>query len=102
MYNLCLEKGETMTQYADKVAHQRKLNKLEKWRKGIKYIMSVRKTPGGVIEHTTVYNDDSQLIEYLRSKRKPDFKESPHQDDELIQEMEAQEHEAQRKLFQSI
>ena len=88
-----------MTQHADKVAHQRKLLKLEEWRKKVKYILSESKTPGGVIEHKTVYNDDSELIEYLRSKKQNKIIESPHTDEELLYLMECAEHDFQRKLF---
>ena len=88
-----------MTQHADKVAHQRKLLKLEEWRKGVKYILSESKTPGGVIEHKTVYNDDSELIEYLRSKKQPKVIPSPHTDEELLYLMECAEHDFQRRLF---
>ena len=88
-----------MTQYADKVEHQRKLSKLEEWRKKIKYIISECKTPGGVIKHRTVYNDDSELIEYLRSKRKNKIIESPHTEEELLCLMGCEKHDWQRKLF---
>ena len=73
-----------MTEHTDKVKKHKKLIELENWRKKVKYILGERKTPGGVIVHTTVYNDDSKDIEYLRSKRKPKHIPSPHEDADLI------------------
>lgn len=88
-----------MTQHADKVAHQRKLLKLEEWRKGVKYILSECRTAGGVIEHKTVYNDDSEVIEYLRSKKKTKIIESPHTTEDLLYMMECADHDFERRLF---
>lgn len=88
-----------MTQHADKVEQQRKLLKLEEWRKGVKYIHSESKTPGGIIEHKTVYNDGSELIEYLRSKKKSKVIPSPYTDEELLYMMKSAEHDFQRRLF---
>ena len=45
-----------MTEHTAKIQKHKKLLELEDWRKKVKYILGERKTPGGVIVHTTVYN----------------------------------------------
>tara|TARA_R110000764_G_scaffold27041_2_gene64231 strand:- start:941 stop:1153 length:213 start_codon:yes stop_codon:yes gene_type:complete len=42
---------------------------------------------GQDVKHTTIYNDDSQLIEYLKTDRKTETIPSPHSDDELVDVM---------------
>jgi hypothetical protein len=90
-----------MTEHTHKVIRQDKLNRLAKWRKGIKYTLGEKKSnaPGSVVVHRTVYKDDSEKIEYLRSKKKDEFIPSPYTDDELIDEMEKENHEGHRILF---
>ena len=89
-----------MTQHTHKVIHQSKLIKLAKWRKGIKYMLGECKTPGGVLTHRTVYKDDSEKIEYFRSKKKNKTIPSPHSNDYLINQMERESYEEHRKLFE--
>ena len=80
-----------MTEHTAKIQKHKKLLELEDWRKKVKYILGERKTPGGVIVHTTVYNDDSKDIEYLRSKRKPKHIPSPHKDADLLTNFKGEE-----------
>jgi hypothetical protein len=42
---------------------------------------------GKDVMHTTIYNDDSQNIEYLKSDRKTEITPSPHSIDELVKMM---------------
>ncbi len=90
-----------MTEHTHKVIKQDKLNRLAKWRKGIKYVLGEKKSkkPGGVVVHRTVYKDDSEKIEYLRSKKKDEFIPSPYTDEELIYDMERESHDEHRILF---
>ena len=100
MYINCKKVGENMTQHTEKVIRQDKLNKLAEWRKGIKYIIGERKKKGSVVVvHQTIYKDDIESIEYLKSKRKTKFIPSPHSDDDLIYEMEREDYDKHRSLF---
>ena len=47
-----------MTEHTHKVIRQDKINRLAKWRKGIKYTLGEKKSnaPGSVVVHRTVYN----------------------------------------------
>ena len=83
-----------MTEHTDKVKKHKKLLELENWRKKVKCIIGECKTPGGVITHTTIYNDDSKDIEYLRSKRKPKHIPSPHKDADLLHNFKGEEDES--------
>ena len=76
-----------MTQHIKKVEKQRRSNRLAVWRKGIKFILGERIDEGADVKHLTIYNDDSQTIEYLKSDRKTDVTPSPHATDELIDMM---------------
>ncbi len=76
-----------MTQHTDKVDQVRRRNRLDTWRKGIKLSMGESIDNGQDVRHTTIYNDDSQLIEYLKTDRKNETIPSPHSDDELVDVM---------------
>ena len=76
-----------MTQHTDKVDQVRRRNRLDTWRKGIKFSMGESIDNGQDVKHTTIYNDDSQLIEYLKTDRKTETIPSPHSDDELVDVM---------------
>lgn len=76
-----------MTQHTDKVDQVRRRNRLDSWRKGIKFSMGESIDNGQDVKHTTIYNDDSQLIEYLKTDRKTETIPSPHSDDELVDVM---------------
>ena len=73
-----------MTQHTDKVDQVRRRNRLDSWRKGVKFSMGESIDNGQDVKHTTIYNDDSQLIEYLKTDRKTETIPSPHSDDELV------------------
>jgi hypothetical protein len=73
-----------MTQHTDKVDQVRRRNRLDTWRKGVKFSMGESIDNGQDVKHTTIYNDDSQLIEYLKTDRKTETMPSPHSDDELV------------------
>jgi len=73
-----------MTQHTDKVDQVRRRNRLDSWRKGVKFSMGESIDNGQDVKHTTIYNDDSQLIEYLKTDRKTETMPSPHSDDELV------------------
>ena len=76
-----------MTQHKEKVEQVRRSNRLAVWRKGIKFILGERIDEGADVKHLTIYNDDSQTIEYLKSDRKTEVTPSPHTTDELIDMM---------------
>jgi len=76
-----------MTQHTDKVDQVRRRNRLDAWRKGVKFSMGESIDNGQDVKHTTIYNDDSQLIEYLKTDRKTETIPSPHSDDELVDVM---------------
>ena len=73
-----------MTQHTDKVDQVRRRNRLDTWRKGVKFSMGESIDNGQDVKHTTIYNDDSQLIEYLKTDRKTETMPSPHSDDALV------------------
>ena len=81
MYN---HQERAMTQYKDEVEKQRRSNRLAVWRKGIKMSYGLAIDNGKDVEHTTIYNDDSQTIEYLKSDRKTETIPSPHSEDDLV------------------
>ena len=76
-----------MTQYKDEVEKVRRSNRLAIWRKGIKLIYGERINEGADVKHLTIYNDDSQTVEYLKSDRKTEITPSPHSEYELIDMM---------------
>ena len=84
VYINCREIGETMTQHTEKVEQVRRRNRLDNWRKVIKFSLGETINNGEDVKHTTVYNDDSQTIEYLKSDRKTETIPSPHSDDDLV------------------
>ena len=53
-----------MTQHTEKVEQVRRRNRLNVWRKGIKFSLGQAIDNGKDVEHTTIYNDDSKTIEY--------------------------------------
>ena len=87
-----------MTQYKDKVDQQRKLNRLEEWRKGIKMLLHERKSEDKPWKTSITYKDDSELIEWSNTNHKQRIA-SPHTKEELLDMMQVEEHEQQRKLF---
>ena len=76
-----------MTQHADKVEQVRRRNRLDAWRKGVKFSLGQAIDGGEDVMHTTIYNDDGQTIEYLKSDRKTEITPSPHSIDELVDMM---------------
>ena len=76
-----------MTQHIEKVEKQRRSNRLAVWRKGVKFSLGQAIDEGADVEHLTIYNDDSQTTEYLKSDRKTEVTSSPHTTDELIDMM---------------
>ena len=76
-----------MTEHTQKVEQVRRRNRLDNWRKGIKFSLGETINNGEDVKHTTIYNDDSQLIEYLKTDRKNETIPSPHSDDELVDVM---------------
>ena len=88
-----------MTQHIEKVEKQRRSNRLAVWRKGIKFILGERIDEGADVKHLTIYNDDSQTIEYLKSDRKTDVTPSPHTTDELIDMMLGNENATAEKMI---
>jgi len=87
-----------MTQYKDKVEYQRKLIRLEEWRKNIKEILHERKSKDKPWKLHITYKDDSELIEWSNTNHKQRIA-SPHTTEELLDMMQVEEHEQQRKLF---
>ena len=87
-----------MTQYKDKVELQRKLIRLEKWRQDIKMILHERKSEDKPWKTQIIYKDDSELIEWSNTNHKQKIA-SPHTTKELLDMMQIDEHEQQRKLF---
>jgi len=73
-----------MTQHTEKVEQVRRRNRLDNWRKGIKFSLGEAINNGADVKHTTIYNDGSQTIEYLKSDRKTETIPSPHSHDELV------------------
>ena len=73
-----------MTQHTEKVEQVRRRNRLDNWRKGIKFSLGEAINNGEDVKHTTVYKDDSQTIEYLKSDRKTETIPSSHSDDDLV------------------
>ena len=88
-----------MTQHIEKVEKQLRSNRLAVWRKGIKFILGERIDEGADVKHLTIYNDDSQTIEYLKSDRKTDVTPSPHTIDELIDMMLGSENATAEKMI---
>ena len=76
-----------MTQHIEKVEKQRRSNRLAVWRKGVKFMLGERIDEGADVKHLTIYNDDSQTTEYLKSDRKTEIIPSPHSQDELVDMM---------------
>ena len=87
-----------MTQYKDKVDQQRKLNRLEEWRKGIKMLLHERKSEDKPWKTQIIYKDDSELIQWSNTNHEQKIP-SPHTTEDLIDMMQVEEHEQQRKLF---
>ena len=76
-----------MTQHTEKVEQVRRSNRLAVWRKGVKFMLGQAIDEGADVKHLTIYNDDSQTIEYLKSDRKTEITPSPHSINELIDMM---------------
>ena len=54
---------------------------------------------GADVKHLTVYNDDSQTIEYLKSDRKTENIPSPHSINELIDMMMGEENKTAEAMI---
>jgi hypothetical protein len=91
-----------MTQHADKVEQVRRRNRLGAWRKGIKFMLGQAIDGGKDVMHTTIYNDDSQTIEYLKSDRKTEITLSPHSIDELVDMMMGSENAVAEAIIRKI
>ena len=76
-----------MTQHTEKVEQIRRRNRLDAWRKGVKFSLGQAIDGGKDVIHTTIYNDDGQTIVYLKSDRKTETTPSPHSIDELVDMM---------------
>ena len=76
-----------MTEHTHKVEQVRRRNRLDNWRKGVKFMLGQAIDDGKDVEHTTIYNDDSKTIEYLKSDRKTEIIPSPHETNELVDMM---------------
>jgi|TARA_R110000823_G_scaffold102057_7_gene218929 hypothetical protein len=87
-----------MTEYKDKVKHQGKLIRLETWRKGIKMILDEKIHDDMPWKMRIVFNDDSETLEWSNTNHKQ-YTPCPHSEEDLIDMMENDEHEYQRKLF---
>jgi len=87
-----------MTEYKDKVKHQGKLIRLETWRKGIKMILDEKIHDDMPWKMRIVFNDDSETLEWSNTNHKQ-YTPCPHSEKDLIDMMENDEHEHQRKLF---
>ena len=88
-----------MTQHTDKVEQVRRRNRLDAWRKGVKFMLGERIDEGADVKHLTVYNDDSQTIEYLKSDRKTENIPSPHSINELIDMMMGEENKTAEAMI---
>jgi len=76
-----------MTQHTEKVEQVRRRNRLNVWRKGIKFTLGQAIDNGKDVEHLTIFNDDSTALEYLKTDRKTEVTSSPHSHDQLIDMM---------------
>ena len=54
---------------------------------------------GTDVEHLTIYNDDSQTTEYLKSDRKTENIPSPHSINELIDMMMGEENKTAEAMI---
>ena len=88
-----------MTQHADKVEQVRRRNRLDAWRKGVKFSLGQAIDEGADVEHLTIYNDDSQTTEYLKSDRKTEIIPSPHSINELIDMMMGEENKTAEAMI---
>ena len=88
-----------MTQHADKVEQVRRRNRLDAWRKGVKFSLGQAIDEGADVEHLTIYNDDSQTTEYLKSDRKTEIIPSPHSQDELVDMMMGDENKTAEAMI---
>ena len=88
-----------MTQHTDKVDQVRRRNRLDSWRKGVKFSMGESIDNGQDVKHTTIYNDDSQTTEYLKSDRKTEIIPSPHSQDELVDMMMGDENKTAEAMI---
>ena len=88
-----------MTQHTDKVEQVRRRNRLDAWRKGIKVSFGQAIDNGTDVEHITIYNDDSQTTEYLKSDRKTENIPSPHSINELIDMMMGEENKTAEAMI---
>ena len=88
-----------MTQHTDKVEKQRRSNRLAVWRKGVKFMLGERIDEGADVKHLTIYNDDSQTTEYLKSDRKTEIIPSPHSQDELVDMMMGDENKTAEAMI---
>ena len=88
-----------MTQHTEKVEQIRRRNRLDAWRKGVKFSLGQAIDEGADVEHLTIYNDDSQTTEYLKSDRKTEIIPSPHSQDELVDMMMGDENKTAEAMI---
>jgi len=91
-----------MTQHTEKVEQVRRRNRLNVWRKGIKFMLGQTIDNGKDVEHTTIYNDDSKTIEYLKSGRKTEIIPSPHEPNELVDMMLGDENNTAEQIIRKL
>ena len=88
-----------MTQHTEKVEQIRRRNRLDAWRKGVKFSLGQAIDGGKDVMHTTIYNDDGQTTEYLKSDRKTENIPSPHSINELIDMMMGEENKTAEAMI---
>ena len=91
-----------MTQHTEKVEQVRIRNRLNVWRKGIKFSLGQAIDNGKDVEHTTIYNDDSKTIEYLKSDRKTEIIPSPHETNDLVDMMLGDENNTAEQIIRKL
>ena len=91
-----------MTEHTHKVEQVRRRNRLDNWRKGIKFSLGQAIDDGKDVEHTTIYNDDSKTIEYLKSDRKTEIIPSPHKADDLVDMMLGDENNTAEQIIRKL
>ena len=91
-----------MTQHTEKVEQVRRRNRLHVWRKGIKFMLGQAIDNGKDVEHTTIYNDDSKTIEYLKSDRKTEIIPSPHETNDLVDMMLGDENNTAEQIIRKL
>ena len=91
-----------MTEHTHKVEQVRRRNRLNVWRKGVKFMLGQAIDNGKDVEHTTIYNDDSKTIEYLKSDRKTEIIPSPHTADDLVDMMLGNENKTAEQIIRKL